>query len=189
MSGQRLVSDLGNLFVAGSVGAVVLVWTGLRLNRLVAATFGVAFVGVVLAAAGLKLVSRHYLAEPGLTSTLMLSRGAPSGHAAITTLVYGCAAVIFLRAGKGGLAALGFLGALVAIAGVGITRVTLQAHTLSDVLCGLMLGLLGVWAFSRALKAQVGDRKVAILGLGLAMAAAALLALLSGLRISSDQFL
>lgn len=186
---QSTVSDLGNLFVAGAVAAVVVGWTWARCSRLIAAVFAAGFGLMVITVAGLKILSRSTFPPPWEAGTWQFSSGAPSGHAACATVVYGCAAAIFLRAGRGLGALVGALGALVAIACVCVTRVTLGAHTTPDVLAGLSLGLVVVAMVWRALDVQLAGRRAPAGSLAAWMAVVALLALASGLRIASQQFL
>jgi membrane-associated phospholipid phosphatase len=189
MNPAQVVTDLGNLFVASAGAGVVFLFVWMRISRLVGAVFGVCVGGVVLAAAGLKLISHLVSPPPWLAAPFELSSGAPSGHAALATVVYGCAAVVFLKAGRSVVGAFGALLAVSAVAGVSITRVTLGAHTLPDVIAGLLVGLPAVAVFARGLEVQAGQRRAPVGPLLIGLVLVLTLALASGVRLSSTRFL
>jgi len=187
MSLAQVVTDLGNPVVASAAALVVLAFGWLRLNRLVAAVFAVGLVGVVALTAALKQISQATSPPPWLAAPLELSSGAPSGHVVLATVVYGCAAVLFVRTGKGLPALAGGLMSLAAILGVAVTRVTLQTHTLADVAAGFAVALPVVALFARAVAVQCNRGRVRV---GLLLAGLILLpglALLSGLRLSDPK--
>ena len=186
---QYLVTALGALFPAGCVAFAVAAWCWLKLSRLIAGVFVVCFLSAVGAAVTLKLVADGIGPPLENAGLFALTRGAPSGHAVDVTVVYGCAAVLFARLWKNGLAVAGLIGCLAVIALVCITRVTLQAHTIGDVAAGVAVGLAFVALFDRAMRTQARGTGASPLGLQGLMTAAALLALASGVRISSAHFL
>jgi membrane-associated phospholipid phosphatase len=185
MNPAQVVTDLGNLIVAAAGAVVLFSFVWLRISRLVALVFGVCLGGVALATAGLKLASGQLFPSPWLAGALELSAGAPSGHVALATVVYGGAAVVWFQAGKGLSALAGVALAVLAVGGVSITRVTLGAHTVPDVLAGLLIGLPGLAVLWRALDAQgAGRRRVSARGALIGMILVVALVLASGLRIS-----
>jgi membrane-associated phospholipid phosphatase len=189
MGAELYLTDLGNAFVASVVAAVVMAWLWGRLGWLMGLVFAICFGGVWLSVLGLKLIS-HDLAPPVRNAAVFgLSQGAPSGHIALAATVFGCAAVIFLTLDRKLVGLAGASASLGALLTVAVTRVTLHTHTVGDVLAGLALAGIGVWIFERALRVRGVRRPVAVGGLLLAMTAAAMLALVSGVRVSSTDFL
>jgi membrane-associated phospholipid phosphatase len=189
---QYAATSLGDLFPAGCVVAGVILWCWLRLSRLVAAVLAVCFIAMVAATFGLKLVAIAYAPPLEDAGRIMLSQGAPSGHAASAMTVYGCAAAIFARSGHGLARIAGLIWCAAAILVVCVTRLTLHAHTVADIAAGLAVGVAFVALFDRALRAQTAPasrQAPPAWGLLAAMVAIALLALASGVRITSTEFL
>lgn len=187
---QSTITSLGALFPAGCVAAGMAVWCWARLNRLLAAVLAVCFFGAVLTATGLKLLAVDYAPTLGDAGLWRLSQGAPSGHSACASLVYGCGAVLFWRVWRNNATALaGFVACLATIGAVCVTRFTLHHHTIADVAGGVGVGLSFVLLFERALRTQLRPTEAKPGGLIMIMAVIALLALASGVRISSTDFL
>ncbi len=183
-------THLGDLFVASAVAATIAVWAWLNLSRLVALAFCVCFGATLGVVTLIKLWTSRHLPEPDrVVAWWAPSAGAPSGHAALAAVVYGCAAAIFLKATRGPLAVLGALGSLAAVTLVSVTRVTLRTHSAADVLAGLAVAAGFVWLFVLVLRAQVEDRERQPAVLGICMLVVAVFAMLSHIRLSSDQFL
>jgi undecaprenyl-diphosphatase len=189
MSAELFLTDLGNAFVATVIALVVMAWLWNRVGWLMSLVFGVCFGGVWLSVTALKIVARDFAKPPQVAGLFELSQGAPSGHIALAATVFGCAAAVFLMLDRRPLGLLGAAFSLSALTIVAVTRVTLHLHTISDVLAGLAVAAIGVTIFSAALKAQTRDRSTEAGGLLLAMTAAAVVALISGLRVSSVSFL
>src|ERR1700733_2864996 len=90
------LTDLGNLAVVGPAAIVCWYWLLRRWDVAIALRFLWAFTATFAAVCGLKVISR--LVGDSLVGTpFALSTGAPSGHMAMTTLVYGGMAVLLLR--------------------------------------------------------------------------------------------
>ena len=156
----RQVTELGST-AAMMVLAIVLLlsevvarrpWSGIT----GAATIGLASLGNELAKG---LIAR---ARPDLIQPIVVERGYsfPSGHAALSMVGYGVAALLVARSGapRGVKVAAAFAaGCLVAL--IGISRVYLGAHFPTDVLAGWLAGgavvLILAW-LSPASKARVG---------------------------------
>ena len=156
----RQVTELGST-AAMMVLAIVLLlsevvarrpWSGIT----GAATIGLASLGNELAKG---LIAR---ARPDLIQPIVVERGYsfPSGHAALSMVGYGVAALLVARSGapRGVKVAAAFAaGCLVAL--IGISRVYLGAHFPTDVLAGWLAGgaivLLFAW-LSPASKARAG---------------------------------
>lgn len=189
MTLQGVATNLGDLFVASAVAGAIVVWSWLNLNRAIAAAFAVCCASTFGVVTLIKLWTSQNLPEPHDVALWALSAGAPSGHAAVACVVYGCAAALFLKTGRGALSGLGALSCGVAIALVCITRVTLQKHSAGDVVAGVMVAGVFVWLFTRVLAAQETRRAAPVMALGVSMAVMAGVALASHLRFSSYQFL
>jgi membrane-associated phospholipid phosphatase len=188
---QAEATDLGDLFTAAAVAAGVFVWCWTQLSRQLALAFLVCFTGAVIAAIGLKLAAVGLAAPPVEGAAWwVLSQGAPSGHACGATVVYGCAATLFAAAWRSRPALLGLAYCLTVIILVCVTRLTLHTHTLADVAAGVALGAAFAALFAAVARARLRPPVTASpTGLLAAMIVTALLALASGVRISSTQFL
>jgi membrane-associated phospholipid phosphatase len=190
MGVQLAATGLGDLFPATCVAVAITGWCWVRLNRLIAAVFATCFVGAVGAAFILKLVSNAVSPPLDVAGIWALSQGAPSGHATCAAMVYGGLAILFARAFKGVWVGLGFLYSLAVIAIVCVTRLSLHTHTIPDVAAGLAVGFSFAVLFNRALRAQLRPTpSTAAAELLTVVMVVAVLALASGIRISSTQFL
>lgn len=189
MSVWSFVSDFGNFFVGGVTAGVVFAWMWSQLGRTLAVVFAVCFACGSAAVLGLKLVADAVAPPLHQASMLQFSTGAPSGHAAVATIVYGSIAATILSVDRRPAALLGVLACILMIGVVCVTRVTLNKHTIADVLAGFLLAGLDVAAFALALKRRPVGRPIPTTGLLLMATAAAALALASGVRLNSDQFI
>lgn len=189
MSPARLITDLGDLFPATAVAAVIFAWCWTKLDRLTAMAFAVCFAGTVVVDTVLKLFAGQMFPYPDDASMFQFSSGAPSGHAALATLVYGVAIVLFAWTCRGLAAALGGLVAALALAVVLVTRVTLRTHTIADVVAGVAVAGLFVVLFDRVRARRDHPRGDGAPLLLAGMVFAGAFALLSGVRISSSMFL
>ena len=183
---QLVATDLGDLFPATCVAMAVTGWGWARLGRLTAAVFATTFTGAVGANVILKLAANTLLPPLHEAGRLILSQGAPSGHATDVAVVYGGAMLIFARVFRGVGRALGLFFGLAVIAAVCVTRLSLHAHTLGDVAAGFAFAAL----FDKALRVQRPTAPATgAAELLLVMIIVAALAVASGVRISSTQFL
>ncbi len=148
------VSDLGDTVSALASAAVIAVWAWRCVSRPSAAAFLVSLAALIGVVIGLKLLAGAYAAAPDQTPAFAFSTGAPSGHAALASFVYGSAALFCRRAGRGGLAAVSPLLLAAVVAAVAATRVTLGFHTIADVMAGLLVGGLFLLLIDRVLRAQ-----------------------------------
>jgi membrane-associated phospholipid phosphatase len=188
MSLQNLATDLGDLICVSVMAAVVGFWCWREMDRLAAVAFGLTYVIAVGVTTGLKMISaRLDNAGPWDTPLFQFSSGAPSGHVALSVVVYGAAAYLCGRA-KGWEGQLGRVALLLVIIGVAVTRVTLHTHTIADVLAGAVVGgvivatpMALIWSRSRAVG---GSARWLIAG----MALAGVFMLASGVRLSSNDF-
>jgi membrane-associated phospholipid phosphatase len=188
---QKAITNLGDLASALPVAAVLLLWAWTSGRRAVATVAAAGVIATVILTAGLKVFSRDLFAEPHLSHGLALSAGAPSGHAAIAAYVYGVAFLLFAGGRDGFWKVAGMALSLGAIVGVAVTRVTLETHTTGDVLAALLLaGLLLAplaWLVRRS-PAATGPTAAGG-GALLAILAIAAIAEISGVRITSTEFL
>lgn len=180
-----IITDLGDLFVASAAGLVLVVWTWFNLGRMVSLAFWTCHAATFGLVTLIKLWTGRNLPQPDQVALWQPSAGAPSGHTAMATIVYGCAAAIFLKAGRGPLAALGAALSFAAIAAVAVTRVTLHTHSAADVAAGLAIAGGFAALFVRVLSVQVQDQAPPMGGLLAALVVVAGLALVSRVRISS----
>ncbi len=147
--------------VSGLAGTRAVIGVGLALAVLALAVSAswrpVVFVVVTLVgevaiyAAGAEVVDRLRPAVADLTSGLPSGASWPSGHAAAAAALYGAVAALVIGYGRGHRRrAVLALPVLLAPA-IGITRIYVAAHYPTDVLAGLLLGGLWVYAVARVL--------------------------------------
>lgn len=179
------VTSLGDLFGALAVAGVIVVWSWLNLNRLIAMALAICVGATFGLVTAIKFWTGRHLPQPDQVALWLPSAGAPSGHSAMAGVVYGCAAAIFVKCGRGSLATLGLLGCILAISLVSITRVTLHAHTIADVVAGLAVAAGFIALFAKVLDAQVQDHAPRIDALMISMLIVAVFAMVSRVRITS----
>jgi undecaprenyl-diphosphatase len=185
MTAAWLVTDLGDLFVASAAGLAIVVWAWINLGRMTALAFWTCHAATFGLVTLIKLWTGRNLPQPDQVPLWAPSAGAPSGHAAMAAIVYGCAAAIFLKAGRGPLAAVGAALSILAIVLVAVTRVTLHTHSAADVAAGLAVAGGFVALFAKVLAVQVQDQAPQMGGLAASLLIVTALALASRLRISS----
>ncbi|MDE1174028.1 MAG: phosphatase PAP2 family protein [Parvibaculaceae bacterium] len=180
------ISAFGNPVVALPAAAVLIFLLFHTRHMRVAVNYATAIVGLFISAAILKVISRC-LGDSFVGTPWHLSIGAPSGHASLSTIVYGGAAAILMRA-AGRLGAAGaFLLFLILLIGIAVTRVTLGTHTPMDVITGIILGMIFVVPVSIAAAREAWDvRPLNAVIVVAGMMAVAFLANVSGFRITSD---
>jgi membrane-associated phospholipid phosphatase len=188
MSIERLATDMGDLLCVSATAAVVAFWCWQQLDRLATAAFALAYVTVLLVTTGLKLISANVGQSLHDAALLQLSAGAPSGHVAMAVVVYGSAAYLARRTARGWEAILCQVACGLVVLIVAVTRVTLHAHTVADVVAGAVVGGLVlatpvtlIWSRSRG---QPGTARWLLAG----MAAMGVFMLASGARLPSDRF-
>lgn len=182
----RVLTDLGDFLCASAVVGIALIWCALRIHRRVALRIGLAWSLVTFAVSGLKLVSQRLGAPLETADLLVLSEGAPSGHAAMAVLAYGTVALVMFGAGRPPWPVLGAVVCSAVIALVAVTRVTLQTHSAADVIAGLAIGagsLIPLFATLRQRAWRASAAPLWELAALTTLAAGAMLA--SGLRLPS----
>ncbi len=180
------ISAFGNPVVALPAAAVLTLLLFHARHVRVAINYVTAIVGLFISAAILKIISRS-LGESFVGTPWHLSIGAPSGHASLSTIVYGGAAAILLHA-AGRLGAAGaFLLFLILLSGIAVTRITLGTHTPMDVVTGIILGMIFVVPVAIAAARETWDvRPLNAVVVVVGMMLVAFVANVSGLRITSD---
>jgi membrane-associated phospholipid phosphatase len=189
---DRIATDLGDLFCVTALAGVVGFWCWRQLDRLTAAAFGATYAFALCATTGMKMISARIGLPPSEAAPFQLSSGAPSGHVALSVVVYGSAAYLCGKAARGWEARLVQAACLLVIGAVAVTRVTLHTHTIADVLAGALVGgllttlpVVLVWS-----RPGPGPERTANAARWLmaGMAAAALFMLASGVRMPSGDF-
>lgn len=136
------VTELGDGVVIALVFVAVLAWLLWLRKWRVAAYWSAAVVFAQLAATIFKLVLQRPRPLAGIYDGLS-TYAFPSGHAVMSTVVYGFLAVLIARQLSRPHRWLAYAIAALLISAIAMSRLYLGAHWLSDVLAGLSLGL--VW--------------------------------------------
>jgi len=133
------ITHLGDTLWVASMAAVVLLILLLRRQRPLAASWSVALLGILPINGALKALFRRarplhdhgFIVEPGWSF--------PSGHAFGAMVFYGMLAYVLLRLSPRFHRAI-IAGAVLMVGVIGISRILLQVHYLSDVLAGYATG-------------------------------------------------
>ena len=144
LSGTRTVIVLG-LVLAVLGSAVAASW------RPVVFVLGTLVGEVVLYFTSAQVVSRARPAVADLTSGLPSGASWPSGHSAAAAVLYGGLAALVLVYARGRWRWLVLAVPLLLAPAIGVSRVYVAAHHPTDVLAGLALGAVWVWACARFL--------------------------------------
>ena len=188
MTAGRLLTDLGDFAVAAPAAALMAVWLWTEVDRSLSLVFAGCFAGLVAVVSALKIVAGA--AAPSYVGQVWgVSTGAPSGHVALASLVYGGGALVLLRFARGASRIAGVSLGVAAVLTVAVTRVTQRHHTLGDVAAGLIVGAAFTWLFARTLTAAPHPQAPRTAWLLTALVAAPALVLASGLRMPSTAFL
>jgi undecaprenyl-diphosphatase len=143
---------VGTTVVTG-VAALVLVRVARRRD---AAFVAFSVVGITVVVAVLKELYARGRPDLGSVIPLPHSYSFPSGHAATAVVLYGALGLLLAESASSRGRAVGWLvaAALVAVA-IGVSRVLLNVHFVSDVAAGFAIGLawIGLGAFVRDLRA------------------------------------
>lgn len=129
-SAATALGDSGFLLPA-SGGLFAFLWS--RGARRSAAAFALGLLICVLATIGAKLA---FMACGPVRSTLH----SPSGHASLATMFFGSLAYVFVAAKRRGFSVLAAALCLLVIAVVAVSRIQLEAHSVSETVAGLALG-------------------------------------------------
>jgi membrane-associated phospholipid phosphatase len=185
---EYVITNLGNLAVVGPAAALVWVWLAWHRGLRAAIRYQWPVAACFIVTVMLKMASRE--AGGVLQDTpLELSAGAPSGHMAMSTVVYGGVALMLLRRGPEPINLLTALLVIATLAGVAITRVTLHTHTPADVAAGLLIGgVCAVWV-GQVAEAPMRETVRDVAQLVMLLVGIVLLMQLSGFRFDSSEVL
>lgn len=133
-------TDFGDLAVLLPLAAVVGLWLfAIRQPRAVAWWLGV----VLLCIGGTGVLKIYFFICPPLSDL-----HSPSGHTSLSTLVYGALTVAVASAFTGWRCYTTMGVGFVFIAGIAISRVLVQAHSILEVVLGSILGLIALALFA-----------------------------------------
>ena len=177
----NFITDFGDTAVTLPLAALMLVFLLFSGWRRAALSLAIALAacGVAIGIAKLALES---CGEPLLHTQIT----SPSGHAAVSATVYGSLAMLFADSSAAGRRWVPIAGAGLLLAAIAVSRIILDAHSLSEVAVGLAIGLAALALFYRYLEA---GPTVAIRGLWLALGAVSVIALMHGARWPIEAFI
>jgi membrane-associated phospholipid phosphatase len=173
-----VVTDFGDLAILMPVAAIVALWLiAMRLPR-VALWWGVA---VALCAGGIAVLKIYFYACPPLAELR-----SPSGHTALSTLVYGAVALIVAVEGARSHRLLTYVAGAALVFGVAVSRVLLHAHSPLEAGFGLLIGLGALAVFARGYLAR---RSPDVSLRPLVVSVALLLVILHGQELRAEELL
>lgn len=142
------ITKLGGSVFLWWLGSVVFVGLLIRGQRRPAAFLAVTGVGAAMLSPGLKLLVGRLRPVVDMPVAVAPGHSFPSGHALAATVTYGALLLIFLPVFSRRLRAVAVAAVVAVVLLVGVTRVGLGVHYLSDVVAGWLLGAawLGVTA-------------------------------------------
>jgi membrane-associated phospholipid phosphatase len=146
----RGVTNFGDSVFVLPMAMGAMAYLGCRGHRSLAVALAVAIAGCGLAMVALKLLFGSCVIRFGATGIV-----SPSGHVAMSTVVYGCFAVLLARRGGPGWRSVApMTGAVALIGAILVSRVVLLAHSVPETEVGLAVGALFVLGFWRAIRAR-----------------------------------
>lgn len=170
----NFVTDFGDTAVTLPLAALAIAFLVASGSRRAAVLFA-----LTLAGCGAGIAIAKLLLQSCGRPLLHVAAANPSGHAAISTAVYGSLAILFTARESPERRWLPLLGAGLLLAAIALSRIMLDTHSPVEVLLGLGIGLLGLALFQRALSTTPA---VEIRGYWFAVAAAVLIAAMHGAR-------
>lgn len=170
----NFVTDFGDTAVTLPLAALTLAF--LLLSGWQRAALSLA---IALAACGIAIGLTKLALESCGTPLLHTEITNPSGHAAVSTTVYGSLAMLFAGNVTAERRWIPIATAALLLIAIALSRVILDAHSLIEVALGLAIGLGALVLFHRSVAA---GPTVAIRGLWLALGAVAVIALMHGAR-------
>ena len=133
-------TDFGDLAVLLPLAAVVALWLlAIRQPRAVVWWMG----AVLLCIGGTGVLKIYFFICPPLTDL-----HSPSGHTSLSTLVYGALTMAVASGLSGWRRVAAIAIGLAFVAGIGVSRVLVQAHTVVEVVLGSLLGLTALALFA-----------------------------------------
>ncbi len=170
----NFITDFGDTAVTLPLAGLTIAFLYVSGWRRAALLFALTLAGCGLAIGLLKLA----LQSCGQT-LLHVAVTNPSGHAAISTAVYGSLAILYTAREPGERRWLLWIGAGAALAAIALSRVVLDIHSPMEVALGLAIGLAALALFRRAL---ASGPAVPFEGFWFAIIAAVLIAVMHGTR-------
>jgi len=139
---MTFLTNFGDAMVVLPVAAVTLAW----LTRVAGGRTAALWCGALLLCGGGTALLKIYF---GTCTAPLESLNSPSGHASMSTLVYGSLALIVgAEAAPWQRFAAAALGAA-AIVGIALSRIVLGAHSMAEVALGLVIGAVALALFAR----------------------------------------
>jgi len=178
MQALRILTDFGDLAVLLPLLLVIFIWL-LSARTKAAALWWVVAAAICMAGTALLKIYFEICSPP-------IDLRSPSGHASLSTLVYGALALVVATAGKREqrLAAWAVGGAL--ILGIALSRVWLQIHNWHEAASGLAVGVAALSLFAKAYRAHP---PAATSWQPLILAVAVLVLMLHGQRLHAEELL
>jgi membrane-associated phospholipid phosphatase len=171
----EFLTDFGDSAITVPLSLVTFAFLLALSQRRLAISWGITILGCASAVGALKILFApcdHRLAFTALVS--------PSGHATMTTVVYGSLTLLLSsslpRSFRMSLA----VAATLLVAAIAVSRFVLGAHDVSEVMVGLAIGLAGLAGFRRVLLAQ---GPVVLPVMWLAGGATVVIAMFHGIRL------
>ncbi|HXZ45828.1 MAG TPA: phosphatase PAP2 family protein [Pseudolabrys sp.] len=168
----NFITDFGDTAVTLPLAALMMVFLLASGWSRTALAFALALAGCGIAIGLVKLAL-----ESCGKSILHTDITNPSGHAALSTMVYGSLAAVFGCGVSSERRWILFGGFATLVAAIAVSRVVLDNHSLAEVIVGFSIGLTALVLFYRALRA---DQIAMTRGHWLALAAVVLIALMHG---------
>ena len=140
---MQFLTNFGDEAVLLPLAAATLIWLAILVGRRTAITW----CGAIVIAGGATAVLKIYFSA---CATPIPALDSPSGHTSMSTLVYGgLALIIGAETNSWARIAAGAAGAAL-VAAVALSRVAVGAHTLADVVAGLVIGGGALALFARS---------------------------------------
>jgi membrane-associated phospholipid phosphatase len=168
------VTDFGDTAVTLPLAALTVIFLLISGWPRAAAVFALSLVGCGIAI-GLVKLALESCGRPLLHTDITN----PSGHAALSTAVYGSLAVLFGCSVSPERRWIPAVGAAILIGAIAVSRVVLDNHSVAEVAIGFLIGLAALALFYRAMTAGPA---IALRGAWLAIAAVVLIATMHGSR-------
>jgi membrane-associated phospholipid phosphatase len=172
------VTNFGDLAILLPVAGIIALWlVAMRLPR-AALWWGVA---AALCGGGTAVLKIYLYACPPLAEL-----HSPSGHTALSTLVYGAVALIIAAEGTRWHRLLSYVAGTIVVLGIAVSRVLLQAHSPLETGIGLAIGIVALAVFAREYLAR---RSPEVSLRPLVVSVALLLVILHGQELRAEELL
>jgi membrane-associated phospholipid phosphatase len=145
----RFLTDFGDSAITAPVSLLTFVYLIIIGRKRLAIGWGIAILGCASAIGVLKI-----LFAPCGQRLAFVALASPSGHAAMTTVVYGSLTMLIGSSLPRPFRMTLDLAAALLIAAIGVSRLVLGAHDVAEVIVGLVVGLAALAGFRRILLAQ-----------------------------------